>query len=50
VRTTAEPPRPALVIDCAEIAKGKSDGQLIGALAEQTGGWSLNATCPWICV
>ncbi|KAL7421170.1 mitochondrial escape protein 2 [Cryptotrichosporon argae] len=30
-------PRPALVIDCADIGKAKSDGALISALADQTG-------------
>ena len=29
--------RPALVIDCAEIGKSKTDAALVSSLAEQTG-------------
>jgi hypothetical protein len=29
--------RPAMVIDCAEIAKAKNDSALVSALADQTG-------------
>ncbi|KAK4684547.1 U4/U6 small nuclear ribonucleoprotein PRP31, partial [Tremellales sp. Uapishka_1] len=29
--------KPALIIDCAEIAKSKTDAQLVGSLADQTG-------------
>jgi hypothetical protein len=36
--------RPALVIDCAEIAKAKTDGQLVSALADQTGEYTATLT------
>lgn len=38
--------KPALVLDCTEIAKAKNDAALVTALAEQTGAFSQNCHGP----
>lgn len=36
-RVVADTHRPVLIIDCAEMARAKTDGALVTGLSEQTG-------------